>query len=302
MDTNKEFDVIIVGGSYAGLSAALALGRSLRKVLILDSGRPCNRMTPHSHNFITQDGEKPAAIAEKAKVQVLRYDSIEFLEDTAINGSKTETGFLITTQSGKSFVSKKLVFATGILDIMPSIKGFAECWGISIVHCPYCHGYELSHRKTGIIANGERAFHLASLVHNLTDDISILSSGPAVFENRQLQKFRKYNIEIIESELREIEYSKGQIKNVIFNDGRAIAFESMYAALPFKQHSDIPGQLGCRITEPGYIEVDNFQRTSVPGVFACGDNSAMMRSVANAAYSGNLTGAMVNKELTDEQF
>ena len=302
MEANKEFEVIIVGGSYAGLSAALALGRSLRKVLILDSGQPCNRMTPHSHNFITQDGETPAAIAEKARAQVLKYDSVQFLQDTAISGIKTEDGFLITTQSGKSFSARKLIFATGIWDIMPDIKGFAECWGISVVHCPYCHGYELRNQKTGILANGERVFHLASLVNNLTDDISILTSGPASFEDRQLEKFREHNMEIIETEVREIEHSEGQIKRLIFDDGRAMAFESMYAALPFRQHSDIPAGLGCKMTDLGYIEVDSFQRTSVEGVYACGDNSAMMRSVANAVYTGNLTGAIVNSELTGELF
>lgn len=302
MEANKEFEVIIVGGSYAGLSAALALGRSLRKVLILDSGQPCNRMTPHSHNFITQDGETPAAIAEKARAQVLKYDSVQFLQDTAISGIKTEDGFLITTQSGKSFSARKLIFATGIWDIMPDIKGFAECWGISVVHCPYCHGYELRNQKTGILANGERVFHLASLVNNLTDDIFILTSGPAAFEEPQLEKFREHNMEIIESEVREIEHSEGQIKRLIFDDGRAMAFESMYAALPFRQHSDIPAGLGCKMTDLGYIEVDSFQRTSVEGVYACGDNSAMMRSVANAVYTGNLTGAIVNSELTGELF
>ena len=302
MEANKEFEVIIVGGSYAGLSAALALGRSLRKVLILDSGQPCNRMTPHSHNFITQDGETPAAIAEKARAQVLKYDSVQFLQDTALSGIKTEDGFLITTQSGKSFSARKLIFATGIWDIMPDIKGFAECWGISVVHCPYCHGYELRNQKTGILANGERAFHLASLVNNLTDDIFILTSGPAAFEEPQLEKFREHNMEIIETEVREIEHSEGQIKRLIFDDGRAMAFESMYAALPFRQHSDIPAGLGCKMTDLGYIEVDSFQRTNVEGVYACGDNSAMMRSVANAVYTGNLTGAIVNSELTGELF
>lgn len=302
MDDSKNFEVIIVGGSYAGLSAAMALGRSLRKVLIIDNGLPCNRQTPHSHNFITQDGEKPGVIAEKAKAQVLKYDTVQFLQDVAISGTKTENGFLVTTHSGKEFLAKKLIFATGINDIMPNIKGFSECWGISVVHCPYCHGYELRSKKTGIMANGERAFHLASLVHNLTDDISIISSGKANFEAHQLEKFKKYNIEIIESKVHKIVHHEGQMKYATFDDGKEIAFEGIYAALPFEQHSTIPSSLGCEITENGYIKVDSFKRTSVEGIFACGDNSTMMRSVANAVYSGNLTGAIVNSELTEEQF
>jgi thioredoxin reductase len=302
MTDDKDFEVIIIGGSYAGLSAAMALGRSLRKVLIIDSGLPCNRQTPHSHNFITQDGEKPSSISEKAKAQVLSYPTVKFLTGLAVSGKKTEKGFTIITQTNGAFNTKKLIFATGIKDIMPDIKGFAECWGISVIHCPYCHGYEFQGQKTGIMANGDRAFHVASLVNNLTDKISILTSGKADFNAEQISKLKKHNIKIIETEISEIEHKDGHIRNVIFKDGTKNDFKTIYAVVPFTQHSDIPVSLGCELTENGYISVDNFQKTTVNSVYACGDNTAMMRSVANAVYSGNLTGAMINKELTDEQF
>ncbi|MEM7297910.1 MAG: NAD(P)/FAD-dependent oxidoreductase, partial [Bacteroidota bacterium] len=134
MNNKQDFDVIIIGGSYAGLSAAMALGRSLRNVLIIDSGLPCNRQTPHSHNFITQDGKTPSEIATAAKSQVLEYDTVQFLEDLASSGKRIAHGFEVLTASGKKVTAKKLVFATGIKDIMPEIKGFADCWGISVVH------------------------------------------------------------------------------------------------------------------------------------------------------------------------
>lgn len=147
MTDSFKYEVIIIGGSYAGLSAAMALGRALRNVLIIDSGLPCNRQTPYSHNFITQDGEKPNIIAEKAKAQVLKYNTIKFLNDFVVSGKKNENGFVITTKTGEEYISKKLIFATGIKDIMPDIKGFAECWGTSVIHCPYCHGYEVKREK-----------------------------------------------------------------------------------------------------------------------------------------------------------
>ncbi|HYF68921.1 MAG TPA: NAD(P)/FAD-dependent oxidoreductase [Ohtaekwangia sp.] len=299
---DKSFEVIIIGGSYAGLSAAMALGRSLRKVLIIDSVLPCNRQTPHSHNFITQDGEKPAVIADKARDQVLKYNTIKLLNDVAVGGKKNGNGFEITTQTGQTFTASKLVFATGIKDNMPDIKGFAECWGISVVHCPYCHGYELRDVKTGILANGERAFHIASLVNNLTNNISLLTSGPADFTAEQIAKLDKHKVKIIETKVVEIEHDLGHISNVVFSDGTKIDFKALYAALPFTQHSSIPVTLGCELTEQGYIKIDGFQKTTIDGAFACGDNSAMMRSVANAVYSGNLTGAMVNRALTEEFF
>lgn len=302
MTDSKNFDVIIIGGSYAGLSAAMALGRSLRDVLIIDSGKPCNRQTPHSHNFITQDGEKPSVIAEKAKAQVLNYSTVKFHKGLAASAKKTENDFLITTETGETFKAKKLIFATGVKDIMPNIKGFAECWGISVVHCPYCHGYEFRNQPTAIMANGDRGFHVASLVNNLTDNITILSSGKAEFNEDQQAKLNKNNIPIIEKELAEITHENGNISNVIFNDGEKMSFKAMYASVPFEQHSNIPSALGCELTEQGYLKVDNFQKTTVPGVLACGDNTNMMRSVANAVASGNLAGAMANMELTDEQF
>lgn len=302
MKDNSIFDVIIVGGSYAGLSAAMALGRSLRNVLIIDSGFPCNRQTPHSHNFITQDGEKPGVIAEKAKAQVLNYSTVEFLNDLAIFGQKIDHGFTITTKANGSFQAKKLIFASGIKDIMPDIKGFAECWGISVVHCPYCHGYEFRSQHTAIVANGERAFHLASLVNNLTDKLTILTSDKADFKPEQLVKLATHGINIVETKISEIEHQNGHLKHILFDDGTTLAFDVAYASIPFLQHSDIPDSLGCVLTEHGHIKVDNLQKTTIEGVFACGDSTSMMRSVANAVYSGNLTGAIINKELTDEQF
>jgi thioredoxin reductase len=302
MRDNKNLEVIIIGGSYAGLSAAMSLGRFMRKVLVIDSGLPCNRQTPHSHNFLTQDGEEPAEIARKAKEQVLAYPTVSWLEDTAVKGEKTQNGFLITTASGQSFMTKKLIAATGVKDMLPDIKGFAACWGISVVHCPYCHGYEIRNKKTGILANGEKAFHLASLVNNLTDDLTIFTSGKADFNPEQLAKLDKHGIKMIESEVVEIEQDHGVLKNLLFKDGNTAGFDAIYAVVPFEQHSDIPASLGCEPTAHGHIKIDPLQKTSIAGLFACGDNSSGMRSVANAVSSGNLTGGMVNKELTEEGF
>lgn len=301
MDT-KDFEVIIIGGSYAGLSAAMALGRSLRNVLIIDSGLPCNRQTPHSHNFLTQDGRSPKEISSLAKQQVEKYKTVKFYEGLATTGTKTADGFEITTSTNDTFTAKKLIFATGIKDVAPDIKGFAECWGVSIIHCPYCHGYEFRKQNTGIIANGAKALHLASLVTNLTDRVAILTNGVADFISEHMEKLTRHNIKIIETNISEFENQNGQIQNVAFIDGTTMSFDAEYAAIPFLQHSAIPTTLGCELTEHGYIKVDAFQKTSVEDVYACGDNSNMMRSIANAVYSGNITGAVVNGELANINF
>lgn len=298
----KEFEVIIIGGSYAGLSTAMTLGRSLRETLIIDGGKPCNRQTPHSHNFLTQDGSTPKEIYEIGKSQVTKYDSIKFYDGLAVSGKRSNDRFEITTSEGDVFTSKKLVMATGIKDLMPDIKGFSECWGISVVHCPYCHGYEIRNKKTAIIANGERAFHLASLVSNLTKEIIILTSGTKDFEENQLEKLMHYDIQIIEKEISAIEHQNGQLDKIVFKDGFTENFECAYASIPFEQNSNIPHGLGCKFTEHGHIKVNFMQKTTEEGIFACGDNSSIIRSVATAVYGGNITGAMINNELTQENF
>jgi thioredoxin reductase len=298
----KDFEVVIIGGSYAGLSAAMALGRSLRKVLIIDGGLPCNRQTPHSHNFITHDGEKPAEIAKTAKAEVLKYDTVSFLQDTAMSGKKVGDTFSINTLSGKEFHAKKLIFATGIKDTLPRIKGFAGCWGISVVHCPYCHGYEFRGKNTGILANSARGFHLASMVNNLTDKLTLLTDSQPDFTEEQTIKIKQHNITIIEAAITEIKHENGLIKNIIFSDGTSSPFDVLYAALPFTQHSDIPASLGCELTEHGHIKVSASQETNIKGVYACGDNSNIMRSVALAVSTGNVAGAVVNGKLVEENF
>ncbi|MCC9043841.1 NAD(P)/FAD-dependent oxidoreductase [Myroides sp. M-43] len=302
MTYKDQYDVIIVGGSYAGLSAAMALGRLLKSVLIIDSGLPCNRQTPHSHNFITQDGQTPLAIANKAKEQVLAYQTVSFYQGLVVSGKEIATGFEIKTDSNDIFKSKKLIFATGVKDIMPDIKGIGACWGISVIHCPFCHGYEFKDKKTAILANSDKAVHVASLVSNLTNDTTILTNGAKEFTLEQQAKLERNNISVIESPITEVKHKKGYLESVVFNDNSKLDLQAMYAAVAFEQHCMIPKQLGCELTETGYIKIDAFQKTSIDGIYACGDNTNMFRSVSAAVASGSLAGAMVVKELTDELF
>jgi len=302
MKSDNLFDVIIIGGSYAGLSAAMALGRSLRKVLVIDSGLPCNRQTPHSHNFLTQDGKSPQEISSLARKQVEQYKTVEFFKGLANKATTLERVFEINIQSGESFRGKKLIVATGIEDLLHDIKGMSESWGISVIHCPYCHGYEFRGNKTGILANGDKAVHLAGLVHNLTKELTLFTNGKASLSPEQLLRLRKADIPVVEREITELIHTDGHLKSLVLNNNDLITLDALYAAVPFRQHSAIPQALNCQMTEAGHIQVDFMQKTSVPGVFACGDNSSPMRSVNNAVYTGSVAGAMVNMELVNEEF
>jgi thioredoxin reductase len=297
-----DFEVIIIGGSYAGLSAATSLGRALRKVLVIDGGKPCNRQTPYSHNFLTNDGETPSAIIKKATEQLKAYKTITLLSDIAIDASKTENGFEVLTSAGKIFTAGKLLFATGITDVLPDIDGFAECWGISVLHCPYCHGYEVRHQPTGILGNGEAIAEYVKLISNWTKDITLFTNGKATLTDEQLQELRSGKIKIEEGSVKHLVQESGKIKSIVLQDGSSFNINALYARLPFTQHSNLPQQLGCTITDEGYIHVDSFYRTSTPGIYAAGDNSAFMRSVAVAVASGTAAGAVINRDMVIEAF
>jgi thioredoxin reductase len=302
LEEKSNFDVIIIGGSYAGLSAAMALGRSLRKVLVIDSGLPCNRQTPHSHNFITQDGEKPAEIARKAKLQVSQYPTVSWLQDYAEEATREGFSYTIKTRGEKLVTGKKLIFATGVEDLMPDIPGFAEAWGISVIHCPYCHGYEVRGQKTGILANGEAALHYAQLIRNWTSDLTIYTNGPSVLTGEEEAKIRKHGIEIVSKKITELRQDAGHLGEIVFDDQTSSSLVALYARPPFRQHCSIPVSLGCELTEHGLLKTDSFHKTNIEGVFACGDASSPMRSVANAVASGGMAGAMANSELLQEEF
>jgi thioredoxin reductase len=302
MKDQRHFDVIIVGGSYSGLAAGMALGRALRQVLIIDSGKPCNRQTPNSHNFLTQDGKTPEEIATLARQQVELYDTVTFFNGLATNGAKTEDGFKIQTTSGETFHAKKIIFASGIKDIMSDIEGYAECWGISVFHCPYCHGYEVRNDRTGILGNGEYGYEFSNLISNWTKDLTLFTNGTSTLSSEHTGKIEKHNIKIVEKEIEKLENSNGHIQNIIFKDGTKSTVKALYAHSPFVQNSNIPESMGCEMTDQGYIKIDSFQKTTVHGIYASGDNSTLMRTIANAVAMGTTAGMKANNEIIEEEF
>lgn len=290
----NNFEVIVIGGSYAGLSAAMTLGRSLRKTLIIDSGKPCNRQTPYSHNFITQDGRKPADISGDALKQVLAYETVHKVDDLVIDAEGQDGAFTVRTEAGKTYRAQKLLFATGVKDIMPEISGFAKCWGITAIHCPYCHGYEVRGKNTGILVNDESADEFALLIKHWTPHVSVFTNGDARFDRDTLKELE---VNIIEKPIAEIIHRNGRITSLKFQDGTNHELDALYHRPAFEQHCKLPEKLRCGFTESGHIKVNGFQQTSVSGVYATGDCTTFFRSVANAVAQGNIGAALLNHEL-----
>ncbi|WP_412466206.1 NAD(P)/FAD-dependent oxidoreductase [Pedobacter sp. KLB.chiD] len=297
-----DFDVIIIGGSYAGLSAALTLGRSTRNVLVIDAGQPCNRQTPHSHNFLTHDGERPADIARVAKEEVLKYPTVRFLKGKAISAERIKGGFSIEIESKESFTARKILLATGLKDVLPDIKGLAACWAISAIHCPYCHGYEVKNEKIGLLMNGEHAFDMARNLYLWNKDLTILTNGKSQLNAEQTEKLKSKSIRILEEEIIELEHENGQLKNVVFKNGERLNLKAIYVKPEIEQHLNFNEQLGFELTELKTIKVNEQQQSTAEGVYAAGDCTTIFRSLPIITAAGTMAAVMINKELISEDF
>lgn len=293
-------DVIIIGGSYAGLSAALQLGRARRKVLIIDEGKRRNRFASHSHGFLTQDGVDPAIIAADARAQVMEYPTVDWLSahaDTVRRLDKVDpagAAFEITT-GNKTHLARRLLLATGVKDMLPEIEGLKERWGKSVFHCPYCHGYELNQGQIGVIAGSALSMH-----HGLM----LPDWGPTTFlvndafepDMEQLAALAARGVTVERSP---VEAITGHA-DIRLADGRTLSFAGLFALASFELASPIARELGLDMEEGpvgSVIKTDAMKETSMPGVFACGDAARPMASVALAVGDGNLAGAGLHRSL-----
>lgn len=298
----ENFDVIIVGGSYSGMAAAMGLGRALRNVLVIDSGSPANRFTPESHNLLTHDGRRPSEIIEIARQQVLQYKTVQLRNGLVVKAEQSAKEFTLQTDTGEKFTASKLVFATGIIDTVPDVHGAAECWGKSVLHCPYCHGFEVRAKVTGILGNGDYAFEFGALISNWTSDLTIYTNGPSTLTLEQTSKLHSHNIKIVENKIKYLKHVNGYVEAIVFENGDTALVNAIYTKPEFKQHSNIPYSLGCDLTNDGYIQIDSAFRTTVPGVYACGDNVTRMRTVASAIAMGTSTAIALNKDMILQTF
>lgn len=292
MNQTPQLDTIIIGGSYAGLSAALSLGRLSKKVLLIDAGNPCNQSAPKSYNFLTQNGNSPQQILATAKQQVLAYATVSFINDEVISLTGTDGNFEVSTKTGQSFYAKKILFATGVKDVLPAIPGYSDCWGLSIVHCPYCHGHEFSGKVAAIYADGEAARQLVYLLATMHPNLTLITSSSADDFDFGDQ------VKIIQQEIETIHHHHGQLQSITFSNGATLALDVLYTDPSFEQHSKLPETIGCELTDKGVIYIAADQQTSIDGIYACGDCTSVMRSIATAVASGNLAGAIINKALS----
>ncbi|WP_080839271.1 NAD(P)/FAD-dependent oxidoreductase [Cohnella massiliensis] len=294
------FDTAIIGGGPAGLSAALVLGRARKNVLVLDEGRPRNRVTGEIHGFLTRDGTRPAEFRRIAREQIAAYPSVRFMDDAAVEVTGTNGRFRIATAGGATIESKKLLFATGKKDLPLDIEGLSDIYGKSAFVCPYCDGWELRDKPLVFIAKGAGAMHFAKTITGWTSSRTLCTNGPDELTEEQREELKRHDVAVFDSPIRRIESVDGFVRQVVLEDGSAVPCAGIFFAPKLAAGSDLPRALGCDVTETGSVVVDGFGKTSVPGVYSAGDAATELYQAIMAASMGMLAAAGINGELLEE--
>ncbi len=289
-----EFDVIVVGGSYAGLSAALQLARARRRIAIVDAGQRRNRFAATSHGFLGQDGRAPGDIQQDAKAQLLAYPTVQWIQGEALTAQVRDGGFSVTL-ADRLLTAKRLVLATGVSDELPAIDGLAERWGRHVFHCPYCHGYELEQGAIGVLATSELSQHQALLLPDW-GPTTFLLNGAFTPDAEQRAALAARGVTVEATPVARVE---GEA-TVVLQDGRTLPFAGLFVATRIHPQSALAAQLGCAFDDSPagpVIRRDPMMATTVPGVFACGDAARPFGNVALAVGDGAMTGAATHRSL-----
>lgn len=293
------YDAIVIGGSFAGLSAAIQLVRARRRVLVVDSGTPRNRFSPASHGFLGQDGRAPADILADARRQVLAYPTAAFRAGEVVDGRSDGAGFVLTLDSGEQIASRRIVIASGITDTLPDITGLAERWGRTVLHCPYCHGFEVADRPLGVLSAGARSVHLGAMLPDW-GPTTYFTQGEHEPDPAEAAMLDSRGVTVERSSIVELLGAGSTLEAVRLADGSTVPLAALFVAPLTRPTGDLAERLGCVLTgEPGLrvIEVDGMQQTSVPGVFAAGDVARAMSNATLSSAAGVMAGVATHRSL-----
>jgi thioredoxin reductase len=291
-----SFDAIVIGGSYAGLSAALQLARARRKILVMDSGQRRNRFAERSHGFLGQDGRAPGAIAADARAQLMKYPTVEWVDTTAAGGSGVVNDFTVGAETGTRYQARRIILAAGVVDALPDVPGLAERWGKHVFHCPYCHGYELDQGRIGVLASSEMSMHHALMLPDW-GSTTLFLNGAFTPDADQLMQLMQRGVTVEREPIRQL---SGASIDVELTDGRIIPLDGMFTLTRTSPASPLGAQLGCAMEDGPmgpFLQTDMFKETTVSGVFACGDMARATGSVALAVGDGAMAGVGVHRSL-----
>ncbi|SOZ64815.1 FAD-dependent pyridine nucleotide-disulfide oxidoreductase [Cupriavidus taiwanensis] len=293
-------DVIIIGGSFAGLAAALQLGRARRKVTVLDTGRPRNRFAGHSHGLLGYDHKPPLDILAEARQQLVRYPTIRLVNAQAESVSGAIDDFCVATDDSESLRARRVILSYGVADQMPDVPGFAESWGTSIVPCPYCDGFEVAGLHWGLVWSGQQSHQSVRLFRDWTDKLTVFADGHDIAPDIQADLARR-NISVVDGRIVEIAHHQGHIATVNLDTRRNVAVDVLFAHPRNKPCASLHESLGLATVDTPVgiaLKVDERRQTSMPGIYAAGDLATpFLPSVTLASSQGALAGIFAQQSM-----
>jgi thioredoxin reductase len=300
----EPFDVIIIGGGPAGLNGALILARSRRSVVVIDSGAPRNAPAKAIHGLLGHEGTPPQELLRIGREELQRYGA-QIVEGEVVNANRDSDLLAVTLSSGQQMFSRRLLVATGVSDRLPNIAGLAERWGHDVVHCPYCHGWEVRDRVIGVLQTGPASLHQALLFRQLSESIVFFTNGMEL-EQEHLEELQARSVKIVQGAVAAVEVSQDAIVGLRLEESRFQSCEVVAVATRMEAHAAFMARLGLIPDEHSagfghYIPADGLGRTSIPGVWVAGNITDLSAQVGGAAAAGALAGAQINAELVREE-
>ncbi|BEP64188.1 FAD-dependent oxidoreductase [Variovorax sp. V213] len=298
-------DALIVGGSFAGLSAAMQLARARKKVCVVDAGSPRNRFAAASHGFFGQDGMPPSKMIADARAKLLAYPNVTFIEGSVVGAQADDAGGFTASLDGsdrQQVSAAKLILAFGVQDGFPDIAGLRERWGASVLHCPYCHGYEFSGRQLGVLLESPHPPDHAMLIAEW-GPATLFLNGNNTVEDEARAKLQARGVAIEPGRIVALEGPGQDLSAVRLDDGRRVPLDALFMAPRTRPGSPLAEQLGCAFDEGPFgpiIRTDAMKMTTVPGVFAAGDAAMMMHNATLASADGVMAGVSLHRSMVFE--
>jgi thioredoxin reductase len=299
------YDVVVIGGGAAGLSGALMLGRSRRSVLVVDAGEPRNAPAEGVHGLLARDGMPPAELLERGRDEIRRYGAeVEHGVVGAVSGG--EGDFVVALADGRTVGARRLLVATGLVDDLPAVEGLRERWGRDVVHCPYCHGWEIRDHAIGVLASGPMTAHQALGFRQLSDDVTVFLNDQPELPAEQAEQLAARGVTLVAGAVAAVEVEDDRVVGVRLADGTVVPRQVVVVASRMTAHVDFLAPIGIKPAEHPtgmgtHVACDSDGRTEVPGVWIAGNATGLSAQVGPAATAGALAGAQINADLIDEE-
>jgi thioredoxin reductase len=299
------YDVVVIGGGAAGLNGALLLARSRRSVLVVDSGQPRNRPAAGVHGLLGHDGIPPAQLLARGRDEVRGYGGEVVAGEVTTAGGSVDTGFTVTLADGRVVRARRLLVTTGLVDELPDVPGLRERWGRDVIHCPYCHGWEVRDQAIGVLASGPLSVHQALLFRQLSDDVVYFSRETAL-DDAAAARLAARGIRVVDGAVSAVLVTDDRVAGVRLADGTVVPRQALVVAARMTARTGFLADLGLKAGEHpngmgSHVPADQTGRTEVPGVWAAGNVTDLSAQVGASAAAGALAGAMINADLVEEE-